>query len=375
MRGLCTLGLVCVITSQAHAEVSIGASIGAGAQGTSTYSALELRFDVAWQDVRLGLGARGVWDDSEFRTSDWSAPERAITILRALEAHHEIGETTVAIAGGALAPAHVGAIVDGYRISLDNRWRTGVRAGIRNQTFELGFEIDDVLDPALVAASTRYEFAKPWGMHASLGVDPDHGSVFELGGHRRYETEGARAELGVSIVTELGPGSAAHGGASAVAYATSAAEWHDITWSAGGDVRAGTGSVGALFGPLYRIERAAHDGEMGLWERGLSGGASAGLALGATAAGGWVKLGARARPDLPDLVVASGGAPMGRWVQGAVWAAASARDAAGAAELRVAWAKKLFSALQAARLYRFDATPMQPHAIWSVTAWFGVASE
>jgi hypothetical protein len=115
---------------------------------------------------------------------------------------------------------------------------------------------------------------------------------------------------------------------------------------------------------------------MGLWERGLSGGAGAGVALGATSEVGWLELGARARPDLPDLLVASGGAPMGRWVQGALWAAASRRDAAGAAELRVAWAKKLFSALQAARLYRFDVIDaMQPHAMWSITAWFGVASE
>ncbi len=375
MRVLCSAGLLCVIASQASAEVSIGASVGAGAQGASTYGALELRLDVAWETVRIGLGARGVWDDAEFRTSDWSAPERAITIIRALEAHHDIGDVQLAIAGGALAPSHIGSIVDGYRVSLDDRWRTGVRAGIRSTSFELGLEIDDVLDPAVVAASTRYRFAKPFGLHAGLAVDPDHGSALEVGGHRVYEQEDARAELGLSIVAELAPGTAAHGGASGVAYGSAAAVWHGITWSARGDVRAGTGSVGALFGPLYRIERVAHGDSMGIWERG-SGGAGAGVSLGATSDACWIELGARARPDLPDLVVASGGAPMGRWVQGALWAAASERDAAGAAELRIAWAKKLFSALQAARLYRFDVIdPMQPRAIWSITAWFGVASE
>ncbi|NVB83880.1 MAG: hypothetical protein HOV81_36230 [Kofleriaceae bacterium] len=375
MRAVCVLGLVCVTASQVRAEVSIGASVGAGAQGDSTYSAIDLRLDVAFEHAKIGLGARGVWEDEQFRTSDWSAPERALTIIRALEAHYAVGETTLAIAGGALAPSHVGTIVDGYRVALDDRWRTGVRAGIRNEALELGIEVDDVLDPAVVAASTRYLFSEPWGMHAGLAVDPDHGSALEVGGHRVYEGDEARAELGVSVVAELAPGEAARGGASAVAYATSSIAWHDITWSARGDVRAGTGSVGGLFGPLYRIERVAHDGEMSIWDR-HRGGAGAGLSLGATGSAGWIELGARARPDLPDLLVASAGAPMGRWLQAAVWAAASRGDAAGAGELRVAWQKRLFSALQAARLYRFDVEPaMQPHAIWSVTAWFGVASE
>ena len=56
-----------------------------------------------------------------------------------------------------------------------------------------------------------------------------------------------------------------------------------------------------------------------------------------------------------------------------IWAAIGRDDAAGAAELRVAWAKQLFSALQVARLYRFDA--MEPISLWSVTAWFGAATE
>lgn len=375
MRAICVLGLVCVSTSQVGADVSVGASVGAGAQGDATYSAIDLRLDVAFEHAKLGLGARGVWEDEQFRTSDWSDPERAVTIIRALEAHHDFGETTLAVAGGALAPSHAGTIVDGYRVALDDRWRTGVRAAIRNRSLELGIEVDDVLDPAVVAATARYGFTESWGMHAGLAVDPDHGSVLEVGGHRVYEAEAARAELGVSVVAELAPGAAARGGASAVAYAASSIAWRDITWSARGDVRAGTGSIGGLFGPLYRIERVAHDGESSLWER-HGGGAGAGLSLGATGAAGWIEVGARARPDLPDLVVASAGAPMGRWLQAALWAAASRRDGAGAGELRVAWQKRLFSALQAARLYRFDGEPaMQPHAIWSVTAWFGVASE
>jgi hypothetical protein len=63
---------------------------------------------------------------------------------------------------------------------------------------------------------------------------------------------------------------------------------------------------------------------------------------------------------------------MSKHVQAAVWAAANRHDAAGASELRVLWSSKMFSALQAARLYRFE---MDPVAVWSVTAWFGISSE
>jgi hypothetical protein len=60
---------------------------------------------------------------------------------------------------------------------------------------------------------------------------------------------------------------------------------------------------------------------------------------------------------------------MGTRVQAAAWAAIGRDDAAGASELRVAWAKRLYSALQAARIYRDDAP------VWTVTAWFGATTE
>jgi hypothetical protein len=72
---------------------------------------------------------------------------------------------------------------------------------------------------------------------------------------------------------------------------------------------------------------------------------------------------------------------MGRWVQAAAWTAAARGEAAGAAEVRVAWSQRLFSALHAARLYRFDSMEQpsgtgatEPTAVWSVTAWFGATT-
>jgi hypothetical protein len=220
--------------------------------------------------------------------------------------------------------------------------------------------------------------APPWALHVGLAIDPQAPAAdgthvvtaIEAGASNRFEGERARADIGVSVVAEIALG------ASAVAFANAALDRADVRWTARADVRAGTGTAGSLFGPLYRIERVAHGEHASLWDRAHDGdlaGINAGIALGAVAAAGWCELGVRARPGLGGLVVASGGAPMGRWVQAGAWAALGRDDAAGAAELRVAWAKRLFSALQAARIYRLDA--MEPVGLWSVTAWFGAASD
>ncbi|MGE5187171.1 MAG: hypothetical protein ACM31C_34215, partial [Acidobacteriota bacterium] len=157
--------------------------------------------------------------------------------------------------------------------------------------------------------------------------------------------------------------------------ADGAAERAGVRWVARADLRAGTGSTGGLFGPLYRIERLARAGELPLWDRARRGeltGVGAGMSAGAFTPAGWLELGARARPGLGPLVVASGGAPMGRSVQLAAWLAASPHDAAGASELRCAWAKRLYSALQIGRIYRLDA---MPSAAWTIVAWFGATSD
>ena len=195
-------------------------------------------------------------------------------------------------------------------------------------------------------------------------------TAFELGGSRRYESQTARADLGLAMVAEIGLG------VSGVAFVDAAFDRDGTRWTMRGDLRAGTGSVGSMFGPLYRIEGLAHAGELALWDRARAGqldGAAAGGSIGPAKPAGWLELGLRERPGLGVLGTIGGGAPMGRWLQAGVWAAASAHDGAGAAELRVAWARRLFSALQAARIYRFDL--MEPLAVWSVTAWFGATSE
>ena len=341
------------VPALANADVTAGAAVGAGAQGEATYGALDLVLTATWPGVRVGLGARGVWDDGAFRRSDWASAADAVTIVRDVEASYG----PVALAAGRLAPAHIGRLADGYRATLDDRWRTGARVAVTTEDVQAQAEIDDVLDPALVGGAVRWQFARPFAIHAAVVADPGHATAIEAGASRRYEGERAQLDAGGSVVAELGAG------ASVVAFGDGAFEREGVRWSARADVRAGTGSVGGLFGPLYRVER--------LHGRMDHAGVGAGLALGASAEQGWLEVSVRERPGLGGLVAVGGGAPMGRYVQAAAWAAASRSDAAGAAEVRVAWAKQLFSALQAARFYQLDAMPTSS---WSLTAWFGATS-
>ena len=257
----------------------------------------------------------------------------------------------------------------GYRVALDDRWRTGVRLAARSEDLEAGAEIDDVLAPRLVAGGLTLMVARPWGVNASVAIDPGTAAAGELGGFRRFERKRARLDVGASLVVEPDPSgvvyatgaiaspssagarSAAEGGAQSI-------ERAEIRWTARADVRVGRGG---LFGPLHRVEGI--DDVFGV---------GAGLTAGAVSERGWVEVGARRRPGFGGLYTAQAGAPMGRWVQAAAWAAVASDAAAGAAALRVAWSKRLFSALQAARMYRFET--MEPVPVWSVTAWFGAAS-
>jgi hypothetical protein len=178
----------------------------------------------------------------------------------------------------------------------------------------------------------------------------DAAGAGELAAFRRFDAKQARLDVGGSVV--------ASPDASGVVFANGALERSRVRWTGRGDVRVGRGG---LVGPLYRIE-----GIDDAW------GVGAGLTAGVASDRGWLELGARRRPALGGLYTLNAGAPMGRYVQAAAWAAVTSGAAAGAAELRVVWSKRLFSALHGARMYRVD--EMTPAPVWSVTAWFGAAS-
>ncbi|MDX2089054.1 MAG: hypothetical protein SFX73_14450 [Kofleriaceae bacterium] len=357
-----TLVILCLASGLAHADdaLGIGVAVAAGGQGMASYGALELRLDAEWHGARLGLAGRGVWQDGVFRRRDWARPADAVTVIRYLEVHTE----HVGFAAGALAPSQLAHVTDGYRASLDDRWRTGARGAVTTESLTLGAEIDDVLAPALVGGALAWELAPPWGVRAAAAVDPTApggtASAFELGAARRWEANHRRLELGASVVAEP------TAGMSVVASTAVEVEREGTRWSARADLRAGNGTNGAAFGPLYRLER----GE--LFERARSG-VGGGMALGVAGELGWITAAVRVRPGNGALATIGAGAPMGRWVQGGGWLAATPGAVAGAAELRVAWARGMFSAFQLARMYATD--EMLPAPQWSATAWFGVATE
>lgn len=180
------------------------------------------------------------------------------------------------------------------------------------------------------------------------------------GSHEAFEVGLARqvdlVELGGAVLVE--PGS----GAAAIASARTQLTRDHLRYTAAVDLRAGAGDLGAAFGPLYRAERAA------VWMRRGAGG-GAGASVGLVAPAGWLDASVRERPGLGPLATLAAGAPLGRYVQAAGWLAAARDASAGAAELRVAWARRLFSSVQLARMIRADDTPA-----WSLTAWFGAST-
>ena len=350
-----------LVSATSHADVIVGGAVGAGGQGTAAYSALELRFDGASEHTRFGLGGRAVWLDGDFRAEDWDG-WRAVRVLRLFEASKS-GDTQLAIAAGGLAPAQLGHVADGYRATLDDRPRTGVRGSALTKTVALGLEIDDVVEPHLIGGALEVGVGEQWIGCASAAIDPGDdmeraiGAV-EVCGARRWAREGARLDAGGGLVGErLSDGR----GLSALGFVRGAFDARGARWTGEAEVRAGGGSVGGLFGPLHRLEEHADD-------RGVG----AAISFGVSGARGWTRAFARYRAAGPIAGVTVG-APAGKWFQIAGWIAASDRDRAGATELRVTWAKRLTSVLELARMHDVDA--MQPAPVWSAMAWFAIQQE
>ncbi len=350
----------------ARADVRLGAGVGAGGQGDSTYGAVDLRLDAEWTgwNTRLGLGARGIWLDGVFRRADWSEPLDALRAVRLLEMSATSGETRVGLAGGGLAPAQLAHVASGYRAALDDRARTGVRGALTSAAVALTLELDDVIEPGFGGGALAWRASERWILSGATAIDPQARELaIELALARRWELTRGRVDLGAGVVGEPGHGLAA------LAFAETTIERGGMRWIASAELRGGTGTVGAAFGPLHRIER-------GLLYAEAHAGVGAALAFGVVADAGWVRAEARSRPDFGTLVTASAAAPMGRWMQAGAWVAASRHAAAGAGELRVAWAKRLASTLELARMYDPEAATdaMTRAPTWSLTAWFSATT-
>jgi len=356
MRAGIAVALI-AFAGRASADVQVGGAVGAGGQGDASYSALELSVDATWDAVRVGLAARGVWLDGGFRSDDWTGG-RAVRAIRLVEAHRDVGDTHLAAAAGGLAPAQVGHVADGYRATLDDRPRTGVRTALAttDDHLTIGAELDDVVEPELAAGAAALQRGD-WIASTATAVDlAVEQLALELSGARRWADEGWRVDAGGGAVGER------HGG-SVVGFVDLAYGHEGATrWIARAEVRGGTGTVGGAFGPLHRIER---DLLYARSHRGVGGA----LGVGAVGSRGWITAGVRSRPGLGPLGTLAVGAPVDRRIQLAGWVAASSRIAVGAGELRVAWARHLASAVELARIVADE--PMAVPA-WSATVWFAV---
>ncbi len=370
--------VIVAAASPARADVTVGGAIGAGGQGAATYSALELSLDAAWGQRRIGLAARGVWLDGEFRSDDWSG-WRALRTIRLVEVDGTLGDVRLALAGGGLAPARLAHVADDYRATLDDRPRTGVRTAAafdgEQVSLAIDLELDDVVEPSFTGGVVSVRRGD-WIGRAASAVDVSRTidgtpAAIELSGGRRWDGDGWRFDTGAGAVGE--PGAS---GIAALGFAETALDrtwWgHAVRWVARGEVRVGTGTLGGAFGPLHQIER----GELyGRTHRGFG----AALDLGAASDRGWITAGVRARPDLGPLATLSFGAPADRRIQLAAWIAASSHVALGAGALRIAWARHLASALEVGRI-AVGEPAMDPAmadsatAAWSATAWFAVTS-
>lgn len=412
----------------ARAEVDGAVAVGAGQRGAQRYASVEARLDGSWANLRLGLAARGQWDDGKWRRDDFTTAAGWGAVLRYLEWRQDGGEGDdayeLALALGALRPAALGQVSDGVKVGVDDRYHTGLRARARAGKLELRGEIDDVFAPQLFGAEVGWLLPQwraaaatalgwsAWGddlldgaldraglgggaMRPAAGSAPVDSAV-EVSLARRFVRDGGEARLGLGAVGE--PGEGAH----AVAFAELEAEAEEWRVSLRGDARAGTGSLGARFGPLYRVDRLearlddaapAPDpldpvdpppaADLPMEDdggRGLSGA----LALRFERDGlGWFEGTLRARHRRGAIATAHLGAPITEHAQAGAWMALDERRFLLAGEVRAFWRAGSFAAVEVSRLLRdreLDREPGEavtldaaaPRLGWAVIAWVGI---
>ena len=392
------LGLrLCAIPTASRAEPGVAHGIttsadfalGAGALAGQWYAGADIRLDTQWRALQLGIGARFDAVDGRWRSADFAQQRDAVKLLRYARWTQRWDGGAVAIAAGNLAPLTLGTVAMGYRPTLDLRRRVGAAARVVHGNTNVESWIDDVLTPGVVAGSLSVAVRPGWHARLAIAADVsiasvnvDHGGstdatygTVEVSLRRLGTIEQLQLQGGAGAVVEPGVG------VSAVVFGQAELRVHKLRLTGNADVRAGTGTVGAAFGPLYRVERAAAVAGQSLWlvaDRGGLNGVAAGASLTVARPDlGWIAASLRHRPGLGSLATATLGLPMGpRWQAGA-WIAASETIVAGAAELRWQWSSRWWTAAEVARGYGLASDsmatdPMLPMRAGSYAAlWAG----
>ncbi len=380
-------------------QVDAAVAVGGGQRGDETYVGVEARLDLRWKQLRVGLAARGQWDDGVWRREDFTTAAGLGAAVRYLEWWYRgagrgaEGPVELAVALGALRPAPLGHVSDGVQAAVDDRYHTGLRARGGAGALEGSLELDDVFAPQLLAGEVAWRSpvwratvaaavgASPWGEGGALaGSGGDRAratdeidSALELSLARRFiaaagERDSSSAAAGAPLdEARLGLGLIGEptDGAHAVAFAELAAAvvpgWRVRVR---GDARFGTGSLGLRFGPLYRLERLARglamrEGDGGDGGEGVGGsddddaGFGGGLALRLERQGaGWLEAAVRARQFRRSAFTAHAGVPITSRAQAGAWFAADGDHVLLASEVRAFGRAGSFAAVEVSRLLR-----------------------
>jgi hypothetical protein len=349
-----------------HATVQL--ALGAGSELGAGTALGELRAGYVRPGIAIELAARTRWQRGAFVRADWDGVGDWLALVDRLELSHEDGGVAGALAGGRLAPVTFGALVDGHSTAaLLDRHAPGVTGGFRAATFIADALVDDLTDPSLIAGAGELVIGGAWRVTAGVALDPgvDHGAMpvrgdgqLELGLRWRTAWLAASAHVLTGV----------NGDVAAIALGELDVRRGRVRAWARLDARAYRGAgAAAPFGPLAPIER----------ER-MAPAADAGVASGLSAAVAIDGLGefaasARTRGARGSLVTARVALPWWKLVQAGAYAAVAPDAAIAAAEARVAWTSRWFSAVEVGRGYRrADDGALVDQ--WQATAWFGAAA-
>jgi hypothetical protein len=382
LAGLSMLTIVAT-AHVARAEESAAASgdvaVGAGTFDSHVYAATDVRLDTSWNSLAVGFGARFESIDGHWRSTDFQQRRDVVRLLRYATWRYAWRTSAVAFAAGNLAPTSTALVAENYRASIDLRRRVGIAGQMQSKSFAASAMIDDVLSPVVVTGQVAFDVAPHWRVALASASDLDHAdsslrTVLAASVHRSMSVEKLTVDVGGGITVDLARGAAV------VVSAEATMPIRGWTIAAAVDVRAGQGSAGTSFGPLYRLERQDSGQRMSLWSLSKDGrldgvGAGAAVTL-RTAVGSWASLAFRHRAGLGNLATVALGLPMGsRWQAGG-WIAKSETAVAGAGEIRVRCTPRWWIAAEVAKAYGVSETaasmPMQSSSAYAAL-WAGAS--
>lgn len=355
--------------AEIHAEAQ--AAVGAGSDDGGTLALADLRAQWSGPGLVIGLGGRLRWRDGVLIRSDWDDRGDWLGVVRRFELAHRGESVSGALAAGQLAPVGEGAVADGYAsAALVDRRAPGAIGRIRSDRIGIDAVVDDVTAPTLVAGGLELGFGPRWRGAIHVAIDPGTamradaphvGAVGMIDVGVRWSH--APFTLGASVVGASGRATAG------VVRAEVAGAHGRLHGDAALEVRAYDGATAAApFGPLSVVERE----RMPVDARDTGVATAVAVRVGVDGIG-TVEAALRSRGDRGDVLTARLALPWWRWAQAGAYAAVGVRESVVAAEGRIRWSARWFSAVEAGRGYRREDTGTLV-GVWQAAAWFGATA-